>query len=189
MFSVFQTREAAEKFRVLADDGAELFAGAVDAGFDGAGGGLANAGGFVVGVGEDIDEDDGAALVEGELHEGVLECGGDGRACGAFFGRFLVVGDLNRGVECVEYLFERACAVLALVSAEFVLALVGRDAEEPAAEVSPFEAGNGTVGGKEGLLRRVLGGLAVTEEPKAEVKDRGLVALDKAVEGVKISVF
>lgn len=74
-------------------------------------------------------------------------------------------------------------------AALLVVAGVDGDAEKPGAKAAGAKALQGAVGGEEGFLSCVLGGLAGGEHPQTEVVEGALIAFDEEVEGVEIALL
>src|SRR3990170_4305699 len=139
-------------------------------------------------VAMEVRQEHGLALLERELEERLLDALADCHALYVLVGGFAGVGEVDRRVIGVGGR-ERVMGSATHPAAEFVLALVGCDAEEPAAQIAAFEALNRAVGRQERLLRGILGSGRIADEPQAQVVDRSLISLNETVECVETAVL
>lgn len=151
------------KFRMRQEVCTQPRAGPANTGLHGTQRRIHDVGGLRVVEPVQVDEDDGRALILGEG----IESGLDQRRKLPLLGQERQpgpgVGDIQG---CARFVFagsrpvERDRAVLSTAPPEFVLTLIGGDAEQPRTYVSTLETPNRPEGGKERLLSSVLGGFA-----------------------------
>lgn len=135
-----------------------------------------------------VRQEHGLALLEWELEERLLDALPDRHALHVLVRGFAGVGEVDRRVVGVGGR-ERVVGSATHPAAEFVLALVSGDAEEPAAQIAALEALNRAVGRQERFLRGVFGGGRIADESQAQVVDRSLISLNETVECVETAVL
>ena len=172
------TFAGAVEFPAFEEELAHAGAGAVEAGFDGADGGVHGVRDFTVGQALDIGQEDGLALFFGELLEGGEEGASGFGVEGGDFGRAAVVGRGPGVAVFIEHAVERGGGP-PFASSEFVAAAVGGDAHEPGGEVAAAVAVERAPGGEHGVLGGVFGGGGGAEHAEAEAEDAALVASDE----------
>jgi hypothetical protein len=174
---------------MVRDFEAEPFAAAVDPGLDRAHVGTHERRDFLVVEAVEVREDDGLALFERDAEEGVLQFASEFKA-------FREDRGARAGVSQFEWraVIIRACVQgvgwsSALAAAEFVLAFIGGNAEEPTADAAFGETRDRAVRGEECFLRGVLGRFGVPQKAQTKVVDDTLIALNKTVECLKAAVL
>src|SRR5579859_379256 len=182
------TRLRAKKFPPAEQQVAHFEAGAADARFHGAQGGMGHLGDLVIAQALDIGQHEGQALILRQPVQGALDLPAQLVTEGMVFrvAATIGAGEIDRLLIIAHELVERLGRP-ALPPAQVIVAGVGRDAQHPGLEGAAAEAGEGLVGGEESILRGIRGGIGAAEHAVAEVIDPLLVGPNQVVKGAKLA--
>jgi len=178
----------AEKFRFCQQYSPQPLAAAMDTGLHRPHGGAGNGGDLLVVIAVEVGKDDRLALLEGEGEQGLLDAAAKGQPFHIVSLRLCGVGKVDRLV-IVAGPREGFLGAAAHSPAQFILALVCRDAQEPATDTATLEAADGAVSGEECLLGSVLREAPIADQAEAQVVDGALISLNETVEGIEAAVL